>query len=122
MDSAISIAKISDFGLATTTSLVSQQQPDAYHITSSTTTCSSQTGQVGTSLYNAPELCNAACKSIYGVKADIYSLGVIFFEMCHSKFTTQMERTEVLRNLRMKYANFPDSFQNPEYMVQTHVS
>jgi len=37
--------------------------------------------------------------SSYGVKADIYSLGIVIFEMCHPKFSTYMERSETLNRL-----------------------
>ena len=37
--------------------------------------------------------------SSYGVKADIYSLGIVIFEMYHPKFSTYMERSETLNQL-----------------------
>lgn len=113
--------KICDFGLATTTSLVLQQRPKAYYHTSSSV-CSSQTGEVGTSYYGAPELSKAASKSIYWKKADIYSFGVIFFEMCHPPFTTGMERDRVLNALRKKEIDFPDDFSPSKFRKQTYVS
>lgn len=122
IDSSSWIAKISDFGLATTTSLAMQQQPGAHRLTSSTETRSSQTGQVGTSFYNAPELIKAACKSIYGVKADIYSFGIIFFEMCHPPFKTEMERYKILEDIRCKCIIFPDAFLNGKFKTQSQVS
>ena len=45
----------------------------------------------------------------YDEKADIYSLGIIFFEMWHA-VATGMERIEVLNNLREK-GLFPDGFE-----------
>lgn len=57
------------------------------------------TGRVGTSLYVAPEL-EKAGKFFYNKKVDIYSLGIIFFEMCHGRFETRMERIQTLINLR----------------------
>ena len=35
----------------------------------------------------------------YDEKTDIYSLGIILFEICHPAFTTGMERAMVLRDL-----------------------
>lgn len=113
--------KICDFGLATTTSLVLQQRPRAYWHNSSSTLCSSQTGEVGTSFYNAPELVRPAAKSIYWQKADIYSFGVIFFEMCHPPFTTAMERSKVLDALRKEEIHLPAGFYNAKYARQSHV-
>ena len=56
------------------------------------------TGKVGTFLYVAPELGNLRVK--YSPKVDLYSLGIIFFEMCFRPLTTSMERVQVLGNIR----------------------
>lgn len=99
--------KIGDFGLATTVDLILKQQQR----TNSTVdkTRSSQSGYVGTSYYVAPELIERASNSTYGKKADIYSVGMIFFEMNHPKFATGMERDKVLKDARDKiYPNFMD--------------
>ncbi|CAN0558362.1 unnamed protein product, partial [Laminaria digitata] len=34
----------------------------------------------------------------YDEKTDVYSLGMLLFEMCHPSFGTKMERTVVLTN------------------------
>lgn len=67
----------------------------------------SMTGGVGTTFYRAPEQEAAnvpatARKSDkrYTVQADIFSLGVILFEMFHPPFSTYMERAETLSILR----------------------
>ncbi|XP_055298583.1 eIF-2-alpha kinase GCN2-like [Sitodiplosis mosellana] len=99
--------KIGDFGLATTMDSVLKQQQRA--ISSTDKTRSSQTGYVGTSYYVAPELSEIAKNSTYGKEADIYSLGMIFFEMRHPQFATGMERDKVLKDARDKiYPNFMD--------------
>eukprot|EP01135_Chromosphaera_perkinsii_P006095 Nk52_evm1s396 gene=Nk52_evmTU1s396 len=72
------------------------------------------TGGVGTALYTSPEICGAVGVSgkrgmKYSQKVDIYSLGVIFFEMWY-KFSTKMERVMVLKELRKKERIFPDDF------------
>lgn len=41
---------------------------------------------------------------------DIYSLGVIFFEMCYKPLQTGMERVKILGQLRQKEIIFPDDF------------
>lgn len=113
-------AKISDFGLATTTPLILQQQPHAYLASSHDKLRSSQTGLVGTPLYVAPELLKYAAKSIYTTKVDIYSFGIIFFEMCNP-FRTDMERIEVLGKLRENPPKVPKHFSF-KYETETIVS
>jgi serine/threonine protein kinase len=67
----------------------------------------SMTGGVGTTFYRAPEqeaanVTTTARKGDkrYTVQADIFSLGVILFEMFHPPFSTYMERAETLSILR----------------------
>ena len=68
---------------------------------SSSASKESITGKVGTTLYAAPELGNGASVRVkYSQKVDLYSLGIIFFEMCSEPFSTKMERALVLSNLR----------------------
>ena len=57
------------------------------------------TGKVGTALYVSPELCKAK-SSHYNQKVDLYSLGIIFFEMCSPSLSTGMERVKILSLLR----------------------
>lgn len=63
------------------------------------------TAGVGTYLYASPE--QAAGKK-YNAKTDIYSLGMILFELCHERFGTTMERYVTLRSARESV--FPDDF------------
>ncbi|CAI2176909.1 2546_t:CDS:2, partial [Funneliformis geosporum] len=59
---------------------------------------SKRTTGVGTITYASPEqLAKPACP--YNEKVDIYSLGIIFFEL-HFPFSTRHERIQVLKNLR----------------------
>jgi translation initiation factor 2-alpha kinase 4 len=67
----------------------------------------SMTGGVGTTFYRAPEqeskvsgLGRKGDSSYYTVQADIFSFGVILFEMFHPPFSTYMERAEILTTLR----------------------
>ncbi len=68
-------------------------------------------GLVGTALYTAPEISQRASSSsrsgsiIYNQKVDLYSLGVIFFEMCSPPLATGMERIKVLTDLRLVFAD-----------------
>jgi Protein kinase domain len=66
----------------------------------------SMTGGVGTTFYRAPEQEGQVGtrpkgdSSSYTVQADIFSFGVILFEMFHPPFDTYMERAETLTTLR----------------------
>lgn len=62
------------------------------------------TEQVGTHLYMSPEQLQGRQ---YNYKVDIYSLGLIFFELL-VVFGTEMERIETLKLLRMSV--FPEGF------------
>lgn len=62
------------------------------------------TEQVGTQLYMSPEQQEGRQ---YNYKVDIYSLGLIFFELLRV-FGTEMERIETLKSLRM--SQFPSDF------------
>lgn len=73
------------------------------------------TTNVGTALYVAPELREKAGN--YNDKVDMYSLGIIFFEMCYS-LKTGMERDAVIRKLREKDIVFPSEFWTEKRTVQ----
>ena len=62
-------------------------------------TAEGMTGKVGTTLYVAPELAKTQNRVKFSLKVDLYSLGIIFFEMCYRP-STAMERVYVLGNLR----------------------
>jgi len=62
------------------------------------------TAYVGTHLYMSPEQMNG---QTYNYKVDIYSLGIIFFELL-TPFFTEMERRLALSNL--KKSIFPKDF------------
>ena len=65
-------------------------------------------GEVGSTLYTAPEVGKRfGGRMKYSQKVDLYSLGIIFFEMCYKPFTTSMERVKVLGNLRTVSACLP---------------
>ena len=73
----------------------------------------SLSGAVGTALYVAPELLTPSSKNkfIYTQKVDIYSLGIMFYEMCFN-FSTNMERIHVIQYLRMKDAEIKSHKQD----------
>ena len=98
--------KIGDFGLATshTINQVTDHSLAAMSMTSdgklSTDSSNRMTGKVGTALYVAPEIDAFGLKVKITEKVDLYSLGVIFFEMCYKPLPTGMERVKILGLLR----------------------
>jgi eukaryotic translation initiation factor 2-alpha kinase 4 len=82
----------------------------------------SMTGGVGTTFYRAPEqegkVSVSAKKgdSSYTVQADIFSFGVILFEMFHPPFSTYMERAETLTTLQggKRVATHSSNFKHDE--------
>lgn len=109
--------KIGDFGLATTSVLALQYQNNDTNQSIHAPKMSygdSNTGLVGTALYCAPELSQKACKSTYNQKVDIYSLGIIFFEMNMPRFSTGMERNQTLLQIRQPEIIIPPLLLNDE--------
>lgn len=123
--------KIGDFGLATTNILstlvqtVDNTDRDTQiidkGINGDLDELGSLTGQVGTALYAAPELSTKASKAFYNKKVDIYSLGIIFFEMCYKPLSTGMERAKVLLNLRSQEIILPDDMNEADMENQIHL-
>uniref|UniRef100_A0A8D2L6M6 eIF-2-alpha kinase GCN2 n=1 Tax=Varanus komodoensis TaxID=61221 RepID=A0A8D2L6M6_VARKO len=106
--------KIGDFGLAT--------DHPAYAVRGISDDClaksdpsgrykakCSLTGMVGTALYVSPEV-QGNTKSTYNQKVDLYSLGIMFFEMSYHPLTTASERIVVLSQLRHPSIEFPKDF------------
>ncbi|XP_058833033.1 eIF-2-alpha kinase GCN2-like [Topomyia yanbarensis] len=118
--------KIGDFGLATTSILALQNQQQERlthsHQIKSLDMGNSLTGKVGTALYVAPELTGNASKSTYNQKVDLYSLGIILFEMSTQPLATGMERVKTLMDLRTDTIRFPESFlSESKYSQQVQV-
>ncbi|KAK9288122.1 hypothetical protein L1049_016570 [Liquidambar formosana] len=90
--------KIGDFGLAKFLTLEQVDQDPGFP-TDTTGVSVDGTGQVGTYFYTAPEIEQEWPK--IDEKADMYSLGVVFFELWHP-FGTAMERHVVLFDLQQK--------------------
>ncbi|XP_062510331.1 eIF-2-alpha kinase GCN2-like isoform X2 [Corticium candelabrum] len=109
--------KIGDFGLATKRTLnvaASGHNIQLVELGKTSDADEGLTGQVGTSLYISPEL-GKPTRTRYTQKVDIYSLGIIFFEMCHEPFNTAMERIRVISNLRKEDIVFPSAFEDAKY-------
>ncbi|XP_075532445.1 eukaryotic translation initiation factor 2 alpha kinase Gcn2 [Dermacentor variabilis] len=99
--------KIGDFGLATT-ALLSRVETSEVPEHIDQPTSASLTGRVGTTLYTAPELfVSTGGRVVYSQKVDIYSLGIILFEMSWPAPNTAMERVKLLANLRLPSISLP---------------
>jgi len=85
-------AKICDFGLV---SNIDTEHTETR--TEHSSTPNELTSGVGTMTYSAPEQLDS---SIYSKPCDIFSLGVLIFELFHERFRTGMERVQVLNELR----------------------
>ena len=78
---------------------------------------------VGTRMYCAPEVDTRPVEAVpgslrvpqYDLKADMYSIGVVLFEMSHPPFMTRQERFTVIKNLREK-AVFPKDYVASELL------
>ncbi|XP_024012818.1 eIF-2-alpha kinase GCN2 isoform X2 [Eutrema salsugineum] len=90
--------KIGDFGLAKFLKLEQLDQDGGFSMDVGGSGVES-TGQAGTYFYTAPEIEQGWPK--IDEKADMYSLGVVFFELWHP-FGTAMERHIILTNLKLK--------------------
>ncbi|XBW35701.1 hypothetical protein QEN19_001271 [Hanseniaspora menglaensis] len=131
IDEQINI-KIGDFGLATNInkhinmlkldSAVFGDSPDlkTQIATDDSVVSGSMTTAIGTALYIAPEVLCKNNEEGYSQKVDMYSLGIIFFEMIFS-FSTAMERVHVLRALRTKSVLFPVSFDSVTQRVEKNI-
>ena len=88
-----------DFGLVTAMVLDEPAAPDlnAWHASAAVT--HQHTDQVGTKLYMSPEQTSGLP---YCEKVDIYSCGIIFYELLHP-FATEMERGRALMALRQHH-------------------
>ncbi|KAI1928290.1 eukaryotic translation initiation factor 2-alpha kinase [Ophidiomyces ophidiicola] len=106
--------RIGDFGLATrgqfSTAVQSSSAPDIGE---------SFTRSIGTTYYVAPEM-KSASNGQYNDKVDMFSLGIIFFEMCHP-LNTAMERDRTLQEIRQKDHVLPETFELPEKIVQGQI-
>ncbi|CAL4232530.1 unnamed protein product, partial [Meganyctiphanes norvegica] len=99
--------KIGDFGLVTTIAEEEEElrTPACDETFQNSPTNPKHTHRVGTQLYMSPE---QVVGLVYDYKVDIYSLGLIFFEML-VPFSTGMERLKVMTLVRNR--TFPTGFK-----------
>ncbi|KAJ7596327.1 kinase-like domain-containing protein [Mycena floridula] len=100
--------KVGDFGLATS-SLAEVDPSDVAPSVSESLLRSDMTLDVGTRLYIAPEVQSRIRGPTDHTKADMYSLGIVFFEM-NFPFSTGAERIAVIENLRKPQVIFPPTW------------
>lgn len=105
-------AKIGDFGIARKCKISPADE----------TLANGFSQNVGTYPYVAPEVKNS---TVYDKKADIYSLGMILFEMYH-KMGSGMERIKIMEKLRnqefIELKNIPAKFSNIRILVKSLLS
>ncbi|KAJ7749951.1 hypothetical protein B0H16DRAFT_1675473 [Mycena metata] len=99
--------KVGDFGLAT--SNLAALEPSHHSPHPTVVSDSEMTLEVGTRLYIAPEVQSRKRGPRNHTKADMYSLGIVFFEMNY-KFSTGSERIAVIEDLRQPLVVFPASW------------
>nr|XP_020459845.1 eukaryotic translation initiation factor 2-alpha kinase 3 [Monopterus albus] len=96
------VVKVGDFGLVT--AMDQEEDDDEPSALTPAPLLTRHTGQVGTKLYMSPEQLSG---NSYSHKVDIYSLGLILFELLYP-FRTQMERVRTLTEVRG--LRFPEVF------------
>ncbi|RKF80051.1 eIF-2-alpha kinase GCN2 [Golovinomyces cichoracearum] len=114
IDAAYNV-KIGDFGLATSSQyIITDKIPDIQLHNAD------MTRDIGTAFYVAPEVKSSA-GGIYTSKVDMYSLGIIFFEMSYRPLIPGMDRATIGEGLRNKQPNFPADFCASEKQIQTDI-
>lgn len=104
--------KVGDFGLAKNSQFSSlvqtnnQVEPTDQNLST----------VVGTLFYTANEVASGH----YDEKVDMYSLGIILFEMCYP-MSTGMERARTLNNLRLASIVFPRDFNEGRYKTEKKI-
>ncbi|KAJ2032675.1 eukaryotic translation initiation factor 2-alpha kinase [Coemansia sp. S610] len=112
--------KIGDFGLATS-SFAPMDNSVSRHVSLDRSAEDAMTADIGTSTYVAPEVTTKGSGATrYNQKVDMYSLGIIFFEMCYP-LNTAMERANVLHNLRRPEIVFPSDFPVEKMQLQYQI-
>lgn len=106
--------KIGDFGLATKGQVAKRTriQPNILFATE-------ESVDIGTRFYTAPELRSGGSRA-YSSKVDMYSLGIMFYEMNY-RFSSQMQRYEELGALGEAVHSLPGYFDQEQYRAQGRI-
>lgn len=117
--------KIGDFGLATdhpanVAAGTFEVEESSSAVMPKPDPTGNMTGMVGTALYVSPEV-QGNTKATYNQKVDLFSLGIILFEMSYRPMTTGAERITVLSQLRVEPMIFPEDFAEYEQGTQRKV-
>ncbi|XP_056151582.1 eIF-2-alpha kinase GCN2 [Lampris incognitus] len=118
--------KIGDFGLATdhpATNMAADKlevEESGFGVMTKPDPTDNMTGMVGTALYVSPEV-QGNTKATYNQKVDLFSLGIILFEMSYRPMTTGAERIAVLSQLRTEDIHFPEDFTVTDREMQRKV-
>ncbi|PHH90491.1 hypothetical protein CDD83_3524 [Cordyceps sp. RAO-2017] len=104
--------KIGDFGLATS------GQFSVDKVAANALGTDDMTRSIGTAYYSAPEVRSTA-DGMYSTKVDMYSLGIIFFEMCYEPMLG-MQKADVITQLRRLQPVLPADFK-PADKTQTDI-
>ncbi|TPP59003.1 Eukaryotic translation initiation factor 2-alpha kinase 4 [Fasciola gigantica] len=96
--------------------------PDRPSELGSTVLGCSMTRYVGTFFYISPEVLNTHRKhKFYDERVDIYSLGIILFEMFYQSMPTGAQRVSVLTDLRKEQVIFPQDWPLKKLSNQTRL-
>ena len=106
-------AKIGDFGLAIPGQTSAQPSRKGF-------VAPELTASVGTGMYISPEVRSAKGGESYNDKADMYSLGIVLFEMTYH-MSSAMERARTLEALRVDPPKFPTAFESPEKKLEKEI-
>ena len=106
--------KIGDFGLAA----ASQAAIDGHKL--ATHVAGPMSRGIGTLFYIAPELEDAGATGKYSSKADMFALGIVFFEMSFA-FKTSTERMDWLQTINKGTSSLPVRFEKDEYKFQGRI-
>ncbi|KAG7831680.1 hypothetical protein KL920_000015 [Ogataea angusta] len=107
--------KVGDFGLAKNVHYLPSTSRKVLDVSESG---EDLTSDIGTRLYVAVEVMNGS--GAYNEKVDLYSLGIIFFEMVY-QLGTSMERYTVISNLRAPEIVFPEDFDNERLATEKKI-
>jgi len=106
--------KIGDFGLASPGQATVNGHKIATHV------AGPMSKNVGTAFYIAPELADIKSSGQYSTKADMFALGIVFFEMCFP-FQTGVERIDWMQSMNRPDWRLPDRFSTEQYKVQGRI-